>query len=1143
MQAMAVEPSFQASESENFKALTSKLACMVYRDDERFKSSLNQILDQLNALEYSMKIVVESDAYGALCQCCMLIPVKHELLVTKACQLIGNLVLRQQIPLNQSTFDLLLEYLVDALHNCHPWALPEILRALGAILYENGPRAHKFHDVLIGDNGILIQLVDTDVKDEDIRRGGIQCMENICMRTAGPDVLADAFVQSCFHKFVDILHTPKSVKTDEITFCRLIVAALKGINNILLWHKTAHVDLIGQLLAALKVYMLYGLPGQAASIASCLHPSPSSILPVIKSNTEPTKPTTSSAQSKNTKKKPKKKRTKKSKEEEDEEEQSVPLNSATDIDIDHSVDSWNQISSSESEVSDTEGGQASKLRSVQAKVRHTSLICLHSVTKVTDKRSMSGYWSHFLPDAPSSSVVPTQTLFTIVLKDMNVKARIGALAVLTALLDGSKPFLAAADDSNQGRTAFTPFSSTLGAMIKEIHRCLLLGLSSENASLTITQLIKCLSTLVQNVPYHRLKPGLLSRAVRQVKPFLHHRDPNVRVGCLTFLGSVVSVQVPLVEVCHIVQASRPATGESNSYTPKGKNSDTDIDASQNQPATLNSGETTPIRGSSGCSTPTTSSRDSGCSSWLVKLCINSVLAENNSMNTVEARPVRLEALQVLSNLVKGYFPTVRDDFAVLRDVGVSCLEGKEPAIQLHGAKLLEELGNVLLPPTPDKENKKLSGINEDLVLDFWQRILNGPLQGVLQHATHQTLRATCCDCISTIGAPIFQQLPIDKRLLCITLLLGLISDEDKNVRGAALRALGIYVLFPCLREDVSFVADVANGLLIAMGDDTISVRAKAAWSLGNLSDAICANKDNDDEMFLEDFSDMLLLKIISVATKGSQDSDKVKCNAVRALGNLLRYMPDRCIEKSNFQEAVSQAIQSLTKNVATGTMKVRWNACYALGNMFKNDLLPLGSAQWTDTVFSTLCAVVKDCKNFKVKINASLSLSIPRYRKSYGNPESFGRIWIALADALLSSEMIEDFAEYKYKNNLLEQACGSLVHLACLLDTNDVLILSQVLLSQTDHLLMYMDKYKHILLNSNAASLEKEEKLKQAFDTILRLNDSVGTEDKMKGLLDILAVCFKPLEKSSVVMDEDGLVANDLTSKRSGTLSFREVYD
>ena len=52
-------------------------------------------------------------------------------------------------------------------------------------------------------------------------------------------------------------------------------------------------------------------------------------------------------------------------------------------------------------------------------------------------------------------------------------------------------------------------------------------------------------------------------------------------------------------------------------------------------------------------------------------------------------------------------------------------------------------------------------------------------------------------------------------------------------------------------------------------------------------------RESGDATFLDDFSDMLLLKLLDVATRRSHDNDKVKSNAVRALGNLLRYLPQR----------------------------------------------------------------------------------------------------------------------------------------------------------------------------------------------------------------------------------------------------------
>lgn len=106
--------------------------------------------------------------------------------------------------------------------------------------------------------------------------------------------------------------------------------------------------------------------------------------------------------------------------------------------------------------------------------------------------------------------------------------------------------------------------------------------------------------------------------------------------------------------------------------------------------------------------------------------------------------------------------------------------------------------------------------------------------------------------------------------MCITVLLGLTYSENYLVKTAAVRALGVYILFPCLREvgtlttkqhvsdpqgsvkqvviffslsfqDVMFVADTANTILAALDDRSPNVRAKAAWSLGNLTDTLIVN--------------------------------------------------------------------------------------------------------------------------------------------------------------------------------------------------------------------------------------------------------------------------------------------------------------
>ena len=83
-----------------------------------------------------------------LSQACMLVPLQEELLVTKVCQLIV-IITHQKVVLSKATVETLLEYITNAMRQCQPWTLPETLRALGAVVYENGPKCFQVIQSLI----------------------------------------------------------------------------------------------------------------------------------------------------------------------------------------------------------------------------------------------------------------------------------------------------------------------------------------------------------------------------------------------------------------------------------------------------------------------------------------------------------------------------------------------------------------------------------------------------------------------------------------------------------------------------------------------------------------------------------------------------------------------------------------------------------------------------------------------------------------------------------------------------------------------------------------------------------------------------------------------------------------------------------
>uniref|UniRef100_A0A8C5NRF0 HEAT repeat-containing protein 6 n=1 Tax=Junco hyemalis TaxID=40217 RepID=A0A8C5NRF0_JUNHY len=1007
------------------------------------------------------------DVCAVLVQGCQLVLLDQEHLVSKVCQLIHHLLNRYQVMVDEQSLNFLLSYCISALRQCSSWTHVEILQALAALVYNNGPKCQKFLPDLLGKAGLLLQLSDPAQPDVELRRAAVRSMANLCLSVPGQPYLDESYRSVCFQTFLGVLQSSKTTDVDDITFCMLLQSALKGVQSLLNGGKMKlmQIDQIGALLAVLKKCMFHGLPGLSIEVPTALYPAP---LPQYDKRSPAKQEQSEPAASKQTGSRRKKCKGKQKKGEFGEEgredsgdagEESVlgaamvklqlgdvqsspcPQPRVSDVCAGKESPSWQpckRLSSSESEFSDTEGGIQSKVRSYQANVRQGALACFLSTIKSIEKRVLYGYWSAFVPDAPGIGSPQSVSLMTIALKDPSPKTRACALQVLSAFLEGSKQFLSVAEDANDHKRAFTPFSVTIASSIRELHRCLLLALVAEASSQTLTQIIKCLANLVSNAPYSRLKPGLLTRVWNQIKPYISHKDVNVRVSSLTLLGAIVSVQAPLPEVQLLLQQpSSSGLGSSGSATPGREQWRRAVPWAGESPA--------------GCAPP------EPC--WLLSLCVSLVVlpredscsdsdASFPSLGSVyEPCPLRLEALQVLALLVKGYFPMAQSYFLGLGEVACRCMEEMDPSIQLHGAKLLEELGTgVLQQHKPDSLTAPEQRVPVSVVVTFWTMMLNGPLPGTLQNSPHATLQTSACDALSSILPEAFSLLQGDQQILCVTLLLGLNHSENPLVKAAAARALGVYILFPCLRQDVMFVADTANAILNSLHDKSPNVRAKAAWSLGNLTDTLIINMETMGQSFQEELSDVLLLKLLRSATEASKDRDKVKSNAVRALGNVLHFLQPCHVANPRFREAIEESLQALIATVGSeATMKVRWNACYALGNVFRNPALPLGEAPWATQAFSVLSSVVKSCKNFKVRIKSAMALSIPSRRECYGSPEQFCHIWSALVEALQRSEDTEDFLEFKYSSSLRSQLCQALLHLLQLARSSDLPLLGSSL--------------------------------------------------------------------------------------------------
>ncbi|XP_022618538.1 HEAT repeat-containing protein 6 [Seriola dumerili] len=1062
---------------KQFSRCATKLRAL-RAESGQLREELNLLFDQLLSENYNKTFypninIRPEDVCTLLKHASCLVPLSQEHLVIKLCQLIHHLLNQLKVIMDELTLDVLVNYTASALKMCSTWTHSDVLLALSTVVYGNGPQCHQHLSDLLGENGVLLLYSAPSQPNMELRRVALTCMANICLRIPGQPPLDDQYRSVCFRVFLQTLQSPKPPNTDELFYCMVIQAALKGLQCCLSggkW-KFGGGEELGSVLATMKRLMFQGAPGVSVEWPAALYPAP---LPQYEglSAPKPSDPPKDAAvqgkASGNKKRKSRGKGKKTSAEEsrgddgeEDDREavsalqkrggreggrgegESFSKPSATSL-----YPSWKR-NSSDSEFSDSEGNAQSKLRLYHGRVRQGALHCLLAVVKGVEKRTLYGYWSSFIPESPVGGPPPL-TLITIILKDPLPKVRACALQVLSAMLDGSRQFLAVAEDTASPRTSYTPFSFSLATAVRELHRALSLALLAETAPQTLTQVIKCLAYLVANAPYHRLRPGLLSPLWKQMRPYVRHRDVNVRVSVLTLYGALVTTQAPLPEVQLLLQQPDSGSG-TGSFTPQ------DSALSWRQRDGVSSPCRTPVtpsQRSSHTHSPyvlRTPAEEDSSPPWLLQLCVSLVTQPREDQSdsegagtgggaVLEPSPVRLEALQVLSHLVRGYFSLAQACLCEIGQVSARCLGETDPSIQLHGAKLLEELGTGIIQQYRAENNvPESSRVPMSQVVQFWSEVLSGPLNGALQNEQHPMLQTSACDTLSSILPQAFAQLPDKTQLMCITVLLGLTYSENYLVKTAAVRALGVYILFPCLREDVMFVADTANTILAALDDRSPNVRAKAAWSLGNLTDTLIVNMESVGVDFQEELSDMLLLKMLQAATRASADKDRVKCNAVRALGNLLHFLRQSQLTRSAFQRPLEDAVRALVKTVQSeATMKVRWNACYALGNAFRNPALPLDSALWSCDAFSALCHVVTSCKNFKVRIKSAAALAVPARRSCYGDTKRFSCVWHSLATALENSEDTNDFLEYRYSASLRHTLSQALLHLLSVSQPQDM---------------------------------------------------------------------------------------------------------
>ncbi|KAG9303110.1 hypothetical protein G9A89_005068 [Geosiphon pyriformis] len=666
----------------------------------------------------------------------------------------------------------------------------------------------------------------------------------------------------------------------------------------------------------------------------------------------------------------------------------------------HSSHSW---MSSDSEFSDGDYNQTRK-NNDDSRIRLNALGCLQSMIRASPKL-LYPYWNKFLPDArPLSSMSPS--LFTLIAHDPILTVRIAACSCITTLIDGSKQFLTVAND-REIKSSFTSLSANVGAIVRELHSELIEALTDEHSSALLIQLLKCSTALINNSAYERLSSGYLSRFYHAVLVLISHKETPIRIAVLGLLSAIVDCRARYEEIALLLQE------QIINLTNFDKQSSNEI------PAPVN------------------------LLIYLIKLI----------GNTMEPSSLRIAGWGLLCVCARMHLSILCPLWPQLNILITSDLKNDDVNIRTASMKFLEEYAKSAAAPEFEDQNSFedeaiIVHPEEKLLmpglLKWWTDTLDNHIQ-MSSFDTCHAVRALTCDSLYHMPYAIFSQLPPERALYSVTLLLRFGSDESPNVRASACRALGGFILFPHLQEDTNFATDMAFSVIQNMSDVNLLVRLRSSWALGNLCDAlVLISLRNSAQLnsgtILDFLTDHMWIKIVKAGLAGSNDNDKIRPNAVRTLGSLMRISPREFLTKEQ-TGLVKDVVMTLIKNFEHGSLKIRWNACYAAANMLRNQDFPIGFNHWTSPLYDSLTKAVRSAKNFKVRINACLALSIPTKRENFGDMKMFCKIFEAIVLALENVDSMGEssFQEFKYQEQLRLQLLETYQHLVLLATPQDQL--------------------------------------------------------------------------------------------------------
>ncbi|KAH6806622.1 hypothetical protein C2S51_031453 [Perilla frutescens var. frutescens] len=780
--------------------------------------------------------------------------------------------------------------------------------------------------------------------------------------------------------------------------------------------------------------------------------------------------------------------------------------------------------SSDSECSDNDGSVMDNSKVYLAKARVAAIICVQDLCRA-DPKLFTAQWTMLLP---SNDVLQHRkhdsTLMSCLLSDPALKVRVAAASAIMAMLDGpaSISLQVAEFKEHSKHGSFTTLSSSLGHILMQLHSGTLYLIKHETSSRLLALSFKILMLLIASTPYSRMPAELLSRVISSVQSsieggFPFHNDRN------SLLAAAIICLTRALSVSASTGVNNMLLGEISTGCLEGQGSGVLY---------------TLFRYSEQLSTPSISLEALQALKALshnypnvMTLCweqISSIIYGVLSLCPDESARLWRGNVEQTVALTKERVMTAA---VKVLDECLRAISGFKGTEDLSNDKSIDSpftsdyVKTKAISSAPSYTLESPDSTNDDsktcmLASERWLEATIKHMPLIINHSSAM-VRAASVTCFAGMTSSVFFSLPKDKQDYIISCSINAaLNDEVPSVRSAACRAIGVIACFPQIYRSTEILEKFIHAAERNTHDPLVSVRITASWALANICDSLShfldafhAGRGSTESMNCSEFTSLL----VDSALRLARDNDKVKANAVRGLGNLARSIrftkklpvrgdpldsmhskieyrdEDHMKERSqSFQTSsesfdwLEQMVQAFLSCVTTGNVKVQWNVCHALSNLFLNKSLKLQDMDWASSVFSILLLLLRDSSNFKIRIQAAAALAVPETINDYG--KSYYDVVKSVEHVVESfkSDQISEPSNFKYWIALEKQLTSTMLHLLGLASRCDQQVMQDLLTKKASFLEVWIEELCSSLEAENV-SVDQKKKRDVIFRTIQSL--------------------------------------------------------